>query len=487
MSHNELYRPQFHFSPATGWMNDPNGMVFYRGEYHLFYQYYPDDIDWGPMHWGHAVSSDLVHWEHLPIALAPDDQLGAIFSGSVVVDKHNSSGLFLDEGEGLVALFTHAGKQQQQSLAYSNDQGRTWTKYAGNPVIINTADDAIPDDFRDPKVSWNEGFRTWVMVLAVKDHIEIWTATDLLHWFKNSEFGSRKGCHDGVWECPDLFCLPVQGDSSSHRWVLLASINPGGPNQGGSATQYFIGDLVQEDGRIHFQSDQTTTKWLDYGKDNYAGVTWSNVEGRTLFIGWMSNWQYANKTPTKIWRGVMTMSRELTLIRKAEEFWVSSQPVAGYGKIQQQRLLGVDHLETETPHVIGNDLAVSRIEAVFHSSSLVFGLDLRTMGGTSLKIGFDRQKQQVFVDRRNSGGASFHWALGGIQKAPYPVGTEPVNFTAFLDESSIEVYFGDGTTVVTDLLFPEEKFRELQLISDSADEKVELNVWKLTSIWQSDI
>jgi fructan beta-fructosidase len=464
-------------------MNDPNGMVFYRGVYHLFYQYHPNGIVWGPMHWGHAVSSDLVRWRHLPIAMAPDDHLGAIFSGSVVVDKHNSSGLF-PGGEGLVALFTHADKQQQQSLAYSMDEGLTWTKYAGNPVIANTPDDDIPNDFRDPKVSWNDEFQTWLMVLAVKDHAELWTAPDLIHWTKNSEFGLGKGCTAGVWECPDLFRLPVQGDPATRRWVLLASLNPGGPNQGGSATQYFIGDLVQTDGKIRFESDQTTTKWLDYGKDNYAGVTWSNVEeGRALVVGWMSNWQYADKTPATTWRGAMTMTRELTLIRKSGEYWVASHPLAAYEPLELQQLLAVDLLECGTPCIVGPDLAVSRVEAFFESPSPVFGLELRTPAGASLKIGFDRRELQVFIDRSGLGGEVFHWALGGKQVAPYPVGTEAASFTAFLDESSVEVYFGDGTTVITDLVFPERRFVELRGISEAGGGKVDLNVWKLGTIW----
>jgi fructan beta-fructosidase len=287
----ETYRPQYHFTPQTGWMNDPNGMVYYEGEYHLFYQHYPDSTVWGPMHWGHAVSQDLIHWQHLPVALYPD-KLGYIFSGSAVVDWNNTSGLGTAEAPPMVAIYTYhdpGGERQgridfqTQGIAYSVDKGRTWTKYEKNPVLPNPG----IRDFRDPKVSWNEVSKQWVMTLAVKDHIEFYGSPDLKKWSKLSEFGNTIGAHGGVWECPDLFSLK-DGEGNS-KWVLFVSINPGGP-QGGSATQYFIGNF---DGK-NFMPQDTLARWIDYGADNYAGVTWSDIpasDGRRLFIGWMSNWQ----------------------------------------------------------------------------------------------------------------------------------------------------------------------------------------------------
>jgi fructan beta-fructosidase len=266
---NEKYRPQIHFTPKTGWMNDPNGMVFYNGTYHLMYQYNPDSTVWGPMHWGHATSKDLIHWEHRPIALYPDS-LGTIFSGSAVVDLPNTSGFGKDGKPPLVAIFTHhdhAGERagsstyQNQSIAYSVDEGKTWTKYSGNPVVKNPG----IKDFRDPKVSWHQASKKWIMTLATLDRISFYSSPNLKDWTKESEFGKDVGAHGGVWECPDLFPLDVNGKTI---WVLLVSINPGGPN-GGSATQYFTGDF---DGKT-FTPFQTDTRWIDYGPDNYAGVT----------------------------------------------------------------------------------------------------------------------------------------------------------------------------------------------------------------------
>ena len=286
-ANTEQHRPQFHFSPAAHWMNDPNGMVYYKGTYHLFYQYHPASSIWGPMHWGHATSKDMVHWQEQPIALYPDS-LGWIFSGSTVVDVNNTSGFGKNGQPPLVAIFTHhnsvlekqkSDKFQYQSLAYSVDEGKTWIKYAGNPVLPNPG----ITDFRDPKVRWYEAGKKWIMTLATKDRVTFYSSPDLKKWTKESEFGSDLGAHGGVWECPDLFPLNHNGKTV---WTLLVSINPGGPN-GGSATQYFVGDF---DGKT-FKPYSTQTKWMDYGTDNYAGVTFSNTGNRTVLIGWMSNWQ----------------------------------------------------------------------------------------------------------------------------------------------------------------------------------------------------
>ena len=318
-------------------MNDPNGMFFYEGEYHLFYQYYPDSTVWGPMHWGHAISSYLVHWEHLPIALYPDS-LGYIFSGSAVVDWKNTSGLGKDGKPPLIAIFTHhlmegekAGRTdfQYQSIAFSNDKGRAWTKFEGNPVIPNT--NKIRD-FRDPKVIWDEVSNQWIMVFAAYDHIKFWSSKDLKNWSHLSDWGLEFGEHGGVWECPDLIPLKVEGYDET-KWVLLVSINPGSPN-GGSGTQYFIGDF---DGTA-FKLDESFAEdvkngnsvWLDYGRDNYAGVTWSDIpkeDGRRLFIGWMSNWDYAQVVPTEKWRSAMTIPRELILKNTTNGFRLFSKPV----------------------------------------------------------------------------------------------------------------------------------------------------------------
>ena len=271
--YSEPYRPQFHFSPPNGWMNDPNGLVYYEGEYHLFYQHNPAAAVWGPMHWGHAVSRDLVHWENLPIALYPD-AIGAIWSGTVVVDADNTSGLV--PGGGLVALFSY--ENQTQGAAFSTDRGRTWQMYASNPILP-----ALETDFRDPKVIWHQPTARWVMVISAKQVIKFFTSENLLDWEFASDFGDW-GFYGGVWEVPDLFPLSVDGQE---KWVLIVSINPGGP-AGGNGTRYYIGDF---DGQTFTNDYPGTLTWLDYGADNYAGTTWNNAQdGRRLFAGWMSNW-----------------------------------------------------------------------------------------------------------------------------------------------------------------------------------------------------
>ena len=335
--YQEEHRPQFHFSPAEKWMNDPNGMVYFEGEYHLFYQYYPDSTVWGPMHWGHAVSEDLVHWEHLPIGLYPDS-LGYIFSGSAVIDWKNSSGLGKDGEPPMIAIFTHhdpVGEKttqndfQYQSIAYSHDKGRTWTKYEGNPVIPNT--EKIRD-FRDPKVMWDDANEEWLMVFAAKDRVKFWRSDDLKSWEFLSDWGHKYGDRIGVWECPDFFPMTV-GDTGAQKWVLLLSINPGSSN-GGSGTMYFVGDWDGKNFKVEsrFEKDILDGKsvWLDYGRDNYAGVTWSDVpdtNGRKLFMGWMSNWDYAQVVPTEKWRSAMTLPRTLKLNDSAQGYRLFVEPV----------------------------------------------------------------------------------------------------------------------------------------------------------------
>ena len=324
VSEEAQYRPNFHFTAQKNWINDPNGMFFFNDQYHLYYQYHPKSNVWGPMHWGHAVSSDLITWKEQPIAMAPDE-LGYIFSGSAVVDTNNTSGFGTDSKVPVVAMYTsHDHKKatsnkidvETQCIAYSLDEGLTFVKYEGNPVIEN------PEmrDFRDPKVFWNEEKNLWNMVLAANDKILFYKSENLKDWVLLSDFGQGIGAHGGVWECPDLFALKVQG-TQAVKWVLLVSIDAGGPN-GGSATQYFIGDFNGE----HFTLDKEFEKelqiaqnfWVDFGRDNYAGVTWSNAQTKRegkYFVGWMSNWQYADKVPTQAWRGTMTIPRELLMIR----------------------------------------------------------------------------------------------------------------------------------------------------------------------------
>ncbi|MFM6841600.1 MAG: GH32 C-terminal domain-containing protein [Candidatus Planktophila sp.] len=316
----EEFRPTFHFTPEKNWINDPNGLLFYKGKYHLFYQHNPSGILWGNMSWGHSVSSDLQSWQHLPVAI-PCTETTGIFSGSAVVDYKNTSGFGAIDNPPLVAIYTvhhNDGSNQSQHIAYSIDEGTTWTKYADNPVL-----DLGMTDFRDPKVSWNESTQSWLMTVAkpLEFKIAFFSSPDLKSWTHLSDFGPMAAT-GGCWECPDLFPLPTP--SGDTQWVLIVSLNPGGIT-GGSGTQYFIGDW---DGKIFIPS-HTDTKWIDYGRDNYAGVTFSNTpDNRKIFLAWMSNWDYAAKLDSQVWRGSMTSPRELQIREVGNEFFLSALPIS---------------------------------------------------------------------------------------------------------------------------------------------------------------
>ena len=381
-------------------MNDPNGMVFHKGVYHLFYQYYPDSTVWGPMHWGHATTTDLVHWENHPIALYPDS-LGYIFSGSAVVDEKNSSG-FGKEGQiPLVAIFTHhnpkAEKEspltvENQSIAFSLDDGNTWTKYEGNPVLKNPG----IRDFRDPKVFWHEPGKKWIMTLAASDQIIFYSSPNLKTWTKESEFGKEFGAHGGVWECPDLFPLEYKGETI---WVLIVNINPGGPN-GGSATQYFTG---QFDGKT-FTPYQTDTRWADYGPDDYAGVTWSNTGARKIFFGWMSNWDYANVVPTVKWRSASTLPRDLTLEKIGDRYFLCSLPVPEIEKIAGPPVvlenLSEDNLDLSQK--TGSLNGPARLQ-ITSDTIQTFSITLSNKNGEKIMIGYDKAENSYFIDRSRAG------------------------------------------------------------------------------------
>lgn len=635
ISFDETHRLQFHFTPASGWMNDPNGTVYYDGEYHLFYQHNPDSTVWSPMHWGHAISTDLVHWEHLPVALAPD-HLGTIFSGSAVVDEKNTSGLGTAENPPMVAIYTSAGKTQQQSLAFSLDRGRSWTKYEGNPVLTNPG----IQDFRDPKVMWYEEGQEWIMSLAVADQISFYSSPNLIDWKHESDFGAAGiGGHDGVWECPDLIRMPVEGNGRE-KWVLLVSVNPGGPN-GGSATQYFVGDfdgsrfvldkqfeqeltaeqpaprgelftgfeattfedwevegdafgtnpaagtlpdqqrvmgftgnrlansyrngdpstgtltspgfIINSDyinllvgggnheGRtgaqlvvdgevvrsstgnnserldwvswntqefrnrkakiqiydretgdwgyilvdnILFSSEPAREKqegiWLDYGRDNYAGVTWSNVpesDGRKLFMGWMSNWEYAKKVPTTNWRSAMTIARSLKLQQTPVGLRVSSWPVEELQNIRRQSY-------TLHRQVIADTFDLSR-NAPFTTSTFdlqlklerlspqgEFVVELSNEAGQRMLIGYDALREQYFTDRRQAGKNDFSEDFGGIHYAPRIAAGDDFSVRLLVDIASVEMFADNGATVMTDIFFPQEEFTRIRVISGKGEFRI---------------
>jgi fructan beta-fructosidase len=492
-SFTEDHRLQFHFTPPSAWMNDPNGMVYHDGEYHLFYQHNPDSTVWGPMHWGHAVSKDMIYWEHLPIALFPDS-LGTIFSGSAVVDLKNTSGLGTDDNPPMVAIYTYhdaAGEQagrndfQTQGIAFSIDKGRSWTKYENNPVLPNPG----IRDFRDPKVSWNEEYQKWIMTLAVADHISFYSSKNLRDWQHESDFGTNVGAHGGVWECPDLFKMQVEG-SGEEKWVLLVSINPGGPN-GGSATQYFVGQFdgskfTPDDAFISQAGDQGI--WIDYGRDNYAGVTWSNVpeqDKRRLFMGWMSNWNYANVVPTEKWRSAMTVARSLHLENTAAGLRLTSKPVQEIEKLYAN----THQLEAQTitdPYSISDALSFSsptydlRMEVATAEAGAGFALELSNSKGQKVIVGYDPQRQAYYTDRREAGDTTFSDKFASIHYGPRLEQGQVHKLRLLVDVASVELFADGGKTVMTDIFFPDEEFTELRLLPTNG--QVRINSGTLTEL-----
>ncbi|MDP4711458.1 MAG: glycoside hydrolase family 32 protein [Saprospiraceae bacterium] len=468
----EAHRPAFHFSPPAKWMNDPNGMVYYEGEYHLFYQYYPDSTVWGPMHWGHAVSTDLVHWEHLPIALYPDEQ-GWIFSGSAVIDHNNTSGLGSPEQPPMVAIYTYHNAPrekegyddfQTQGIAYSLDKGRTWTKYPGNPVLPNPG----IRDFRDPKVRWYAPAQKWIMALAVQDHIAFYSSPNLIEWGHESDFGQELGAHGGVWECPDLFPL-AHPSEAGQKWVLLVSINPGGPN-GGSATQYFIGDF---DGTSFTPDQPLSTRWIDFGRDNYAGVTWSNVpetDGRTLFMGWMSNWQYAQVVPTDNWRSAMTLPRQLQLLPSAEGISLAASPAAELTALRQQtrdipaQTLGGTLQLVEPGSPSGTLLELELELELPENPGTVIHIRRSNALGEQYTLSFDTANNGWFSDRRQAGKTDFSTEFATATSfAPRNILDNKLSLRLFFDVASVELFADGGLSNLSEIFFPREDFTGLTL------------------------
>lgn len=488
--YSQPHRPQFHFSPSEKWMNDPNGMVFYQGEYHLFYQYYPDSTVWGPMHWGHAVSTDLMTWEHLPIALYPDS-LGYIFSGSAVVDWDNTSGFGTTENPPMVAVYTYhdpnpAGQAnfQYQGIAYSTDKGRTWIKYDQNPVLS----DESSVDFRDPKVFWHQQSSKWVMILSEGNQVGFYGSADLKNWESLSKFGANEGSHLGVWECPDLFQLIDQ--NGVPKWVMLVSIGPGGPK--GSATQYFVGQFSGK--RFINDNIPETVRWLDHGWDNYAGVTWSDIpkpDGRRIFMGWMSNWLYASKVPTEKWRSAMTLPRQLAIYpTKKQGHLLATRPVEEM-QLLRTKALDINRTviagETDWTQKLMGDSTLLNFEFtvtdITNGRDRSWKLNFSNGRGDALAIGYQDSTDQFFIDRTMAGDSIFHEDFAKIHYADRisEVPQQPINI--WLDRSSIEVFADNGTVVMTDLFFPTDTWSKLTFESGKEAVLVEGTVYELRSIW----
>lgn len=430
-ANREKYRPVYHHTPAWGWMNDPNGMFYKDGVWHLYFQYNPYGSQWENMTWGHSTSTDLIHWtfQGAPIEA---DVWGTIFSGSAVVDHNNTAGF----GKGaVVAMYTSAGENQTQSIAYSNDNGQTFTKYDGNPVLTSNT-----PDYRDPHVFWNEDIKRWNMIMAEGQHMDIYSSADLKEWKLESQFGAEYGNHGGVWECPDLMKMKVRG-TDQYKWMLLCNINPGGPF-GGSATQYFVG---QFDGhKFTCESAPEVTKWMDYGKDHYATVTFDNApDGRHVAMAWMSNWQYANQVPTMQYRSANSVPRDLDLY-----------------EYQGQTYCGV----TPSP-----ELAAARPKKATKTLTEACEMVVTLRGNATITLANDKGEQVVMtydeksrtfaMDRTKSGQKEFSDDFAALTVAP--VHGKMSQLRLFIDRSSIEAFDADGKMAMTNLVFPTKPYNKV--------------------------
>lgn len=430
-ANREKYRPVYHHTPAWGWMNDPNGIFYKDGVWHLYFQYNPYGSQWENMTWGHSTSTDLIHWtfQGAPIEA---DAWGTIFSGSAVVDHNNTAGF----GKGaVVAMYTSAGENQTQSIAYSNDNGQTFTKYDGNPVLTSNT-----PDYRDPHVFWNEDIKRWNMIMAEGQHMDIYSSADLKEWKLESQFGAEYGNHGGVWECPDLMKMKVRG-TDQYKWMLLCNINPGGPF-GGSATQYFVG---QFDGhKFTCESAPEVTKWMDYGKDHYATVTFDNApDGRHVAMAWMSNWQYANQVPTMQYRSANSVPRDLDLY-----------------EYQGQTYCGV----TPSP-----ELAAARPKKATKTLTEACEMVVTLRGNATITLANDKGEQVVMtydeksrtfaMDRTKSGQKEFSDDFAALTVAP--VHGKMSQLRLFIDRSSIEAFDADGKMAMTNLVFPTKPYNKV--------------------------
>lgn len=474
-SNRETYRPVYHHTPMYGWMNDPNGMFYKDGVYHLYFQYNPYGSMWANMTWGHSTSTDLTHWTYEGTAIVPD-AWGAIFSGSCVVDKDNTAGF----GKGaVVAFYTSAkstpwGDVQSQSMAYSLDNGKTFIKYEHNPILTSNE-----RDFRDPKVFWYAPGKHWVMMLAVGQEMQIYSSGNLKEWKKESSFGAMQGAHGGVWECPDLVEVAVEG-SKEKKWVLICNLNPGGPF-GGSAAQYFVGSF---DGKKFVNESPTQTKWLDWGKDNYATVTWSNAPaGRCIALGWMSNWQYANNVPTTQYRSANTLARDLTLYRAGGELYLKSKPSPEIKKARaEEKKISAFEVKGnyEVASLLADNKGAYEIEmTIENKGTSKIDFSLMNEKGEKVAMYYDVVRKQFVMDRSASGIVGFSRDFPAVTVAPVR-NTDQIHLRLFIDRSSVEAFGEDGEYVMTNLVFPAEPYNRMVFSSDKGSYIVKsMNVYRL--------
>jgi fructan beta-fructosidase len=469
--YHEMYRPQYHFTPTKNWMNDPNGLVYKNGLYHLFFQHNPFGNVWGHMSWGHATSKDLIHWKELPVALAEENGT-MIFSGSAVVDKNGTSGFANGKtGQTMVAIYTgHTDTLQTQDLAFSNDDGLTWKKYAGNPVL-----NLHKKDFRDPNVFWYEPKKEWIMAVSQPNEHEIsfYASANLKEWNWMSNFGP-KGDTSGVWECPDLMQVPVEGDNGKNKWVLFTSQN--------STMQYFVGEF---DG-IRFLEDRPSNQIhkQDYGTDYYAAVAYHNTtDKQPISIGWVNNWEYANSIPTKPWKSAMSLPRKLS-VKKQEGDWVLVQePIAGLQLLRgaEQKIKEITVTQNKSLPFSGSSYEL--LLTMLPKENSVAGIRVTVGGNRYFEISYNAEKEQLSIDRSHTLNA-FNAKYASISKKETllkKIGGK-IRLRIFVDASIVEVYSGDGTVVFTSQVFPEKTDTGIQLFSDRASTQFkDIQFWQMKS------
>ncbi|MEZ4702729.1 MAG: glycoside hydrolase family 32 protein [Rhodothermales bacterium] len=480
VAYREPFRLQYHFSPEKNWMNDPNGLVYHDGEYHLFYQHNPYGDRWGHMSWGHAVSPDLMHWEHLPVALEEEDGI-MIFSGSAVVDTRNTSGFGTADQPPMVAIYTgHTDTLQTQHIAYSVDRGRTWTKYAGNPVI-----DLGLKDFRDPKVFWHDESGQWIMVVSVpaEHNVHFYGSPDLKEWTFLSAFGPE-GASDSIWECPDLFPLPIEGRDGATRWVLIVNIGSNAA-AGGSGGQYFVGSF---DGKT-FTNDNPPEQvlWVDHGADFYAGVTWGDIpesDGRRILIGWFNNWQYAQDIPTSPWRSAQSVPRALALRETPQGLRLVQHPVREVESLREtpQTFAGLDFAAADALGLKGNQFELNAEIALNGADRVEIAVLAR--GAEQTVVGYDASEGVVFIDRTASGIGDFHDAFLARHTAPLAAPDGIVRLRLLVDWSSVELFAGDGLVALSDRVFPDPESQSIRFShAGGSPVLTSLAIWPLKSTW----
>ena len=490
----ELYRPQFHYTPRQNWMNDPNGLVYRDETYHLFHQYNPEGNTWGHMSWNQATSTDLVHWNHQGVAI-PEEGNEMIFSGSAVVDSANTSGF--GDGENaspLVAIYTshytlsNDSVDEAQSLAYSTDGGETWTKYDGNPVLEHS-----DPDFRDPNVFWHKPEERWIMTVALPTQrtVQFYASEDLKSWTHLSDFGPA-GATAGIWECPALFQVPVEGHADSTRWVLQVDVGSDAV-AGGSGGQYFVGQFDGTTFTTHEGGPEDAPHWVDYGPDFYAVIPWNNVpaeDGRSLWMAWMNNWDYAEALPTAPWRSAQTVPRSVQVRTIDGVPRLVQQPVQELQQLRESPVSLNDRVvETDTMALDDEGISGRTLELVAEfepGDAETLGLNVRVGEDEHTTIGYNASSETVFVDRIASGTSDFHEDFAARDEAPLALQNGRVKLRVLVDWSSVEVFANDGARVLTHRIFPDSSSDGVSVFADGGSAQLtRLDAWPLQSIWDN--